>query len=260
MSRSVYIVIPARMNSKRFPAKPLAFINKKMMLQRVWEIANKVKGVNQVLIATDSENLREIAENFGAKVIMTSSSCLTGTDRVAEVASLLGKEEDIFFNLQGDAVLTPSWVIQSVIDKMVNDPSTQIATPAVRLENEALQNFLKQKEMGSSTGTTVVFDLEGKALYFSKLVIPFVREEKRSYLYRHIGLYGYRKDILSKLASLKETPLEKLEKLEQLRALEHGIPIQVVEVDYKGRTHASVDQPADIAIVEELIEKEGELV
>jgi 3-deoxy-manno-octulosonate cytidylyltransferase (CMP-KDO synthetase) len=243
------IVIPARMGSTRFPGKPLAFIHGKAMLQRVWEIASQVKGAS-LLIATDHEEIRRFAEKLGAPVLMTSSSCLTGTDRVAEVARQI--DAPIYFSLQGDAPLTPPWVIQEVLTAMQNDPSIQMATPAVRLQGDALDAFVQSKKEGSSTGTSVVFDHKHNALYFSKALLRPV--------YRHIGLYAYRKETLLRLNTLPEGPFEKAEKLEQLRALENGIPIRVVEVDYRGRTHGSVDRPEDIAVIEALIAQEGELI
>ena len=262
MSESAVIVIPARMTSTRFPNKPLALIKGKTMIERVWHIAKAVPFASQVLIATDSEELKEFAEQFGAEVVMTSSDCVTGTDRVAEVSGKSDKKHSIFFSFQGDAVLTPPWVVEAVLKAMLSDPTIQIATPAVLLQENARAEFIASKRGGSSSGTTVTFDKNGKALYFSKALIPYHREEMHPdrHIYRHIGLYGYRSDTLHTLSQLPEGLFEKSEKLEQLRALENGIPIQVVEVDYRGRTHGSVDRPEDIAFVEQIIEKEGELV
>lgn len=183
------IVIPARMASTRFPNKPLAFIAGKTMIERVWRIGKAVSSAEEVLIATDDQALKTFAEGFGAKVVMTSPDCLTGTDRVAEVSRLF--PEKIFFSLQGDAVLTPPWVIEKVLDEMLASPHLQMATPAVKLEGKALQEFAKSKRAGSSSGTCVVFDQNHNALYFSKSLIPFSRSGEAS-VYRHIGLYAYR--------------------------------------------------------------------
>lgn len=251
---SAVIVIPARMGSTRFPNKPLAVIRNMAMIERVWRIGMAVPEASEVLIATDDLRLKGFAEQFGAKVVMTSPDCPTGTDRVAEVARITGRQ-GIFFSLQGDAPITPPWVIGEVLKAMLADPCVQIATPAVRLEGKMLEEFAETKKKGSSTGTSVVFDKNHNALYFSKSLIPF-----RGPVYRHIGLYGYRADVLQRLNQLPEGPLEKEEKLEQLRALENGISIRVVEVDYRGRTHGSVDRPEDIAFVERIIANEGELL
>lgn len=262
MAETAIIVIPARMASSRFPNKPMAIIKGKTMIERVWRIGKAVMGAHEVLIATDDEQLKTFAEGFGAKVQMTSPGCLTGTDRVAEVSHLPGMKHTIFFSLQGDAVLTPPWVIEKVLKAMIADPSIQIATPAVRLTGQALTDFIASKKRGSSSGTTVVFNKKGDALYFSKALIPFHRDEQSPdrMVYRHIGLYAYRLQTLQQLNQLPEGCLEQSEKLEQLRALEHGIPIRVIPVDYRGRTHGSVDRPEDVAIVEAVIEREGELL
>lgn len=259
MKESAVIVIPARMASTRFPNKPMAIIRKKTMIERVWKIGCAVKGADQVLIATDDENLKRFAESFGANVLMTSAACITGTDRVAEAARLQHQKHTIFFSLQGDAVLTPPWVIEAVLAEMLADPSIQMATPAVRLTGKALLDFVAMKKTGSTSGTTVVFDKNKNALYFSKMLIPYYRDETTP-VYQHIGLYAYRGETLQRLGDLPEGILEKPEKLEQLRALENGIPIRVIPVDYRGRTHGSVDRPEDVWFVEEAIEREGELL
>jgi 3-deoxy-manno-octulosonate cytidylyltransferase (CMP-KDO synthetase) len=262
MSESAVIVIPARMASTRFPNKPLVNISGMTMIERVWRIAKSVKTAREVIIATDDENLKKFAESFGAKVLMTSPDCLTGTDRVAEVSKLLKEPYTIYFSFQGDAVLTPPWVIEAVLKAMVEDPQIQMATPAVHLTNNALLDFIESKRGGSSSGTTVTFNKKGDALYFSKALLPYNRNEMspERMVYRHIGLYAYRKPVLQQLSELPEGIFEKSEKLEQLRALENGIPIRVVQVDYKGRTHGSVDRPEDVAFIESVISKEGELV
>lgn len=262
MTESAVIVIPARMASSRFPNKPLAEIKGRTMIERVWRIAKAVPQASEVIIATDDESLKKFAEGFGAQVMMTSPECLTGTDRVAEASRALGKKHSIFFSFQGDAVLTPPWVIESVLQAMLSDPAIAMATPAVQLTGKALADFVESKRGGSSSGTTVAFDKRGRALYFSKALIPYHRDEGHPdrVIYRHIGLYAYRAETLQQLSELPEGDFEKSEKLEQLRALENGIAIQVVPVDYRDRTHGSVDRPEDVSFVENIIEKEGELV
>lgn len=160
------IVIPARMASTRFPNKPLAMIKGKTMIERVWRIGMAVPGASEVIIATDDAKLKTFAEGFGAKVLMTSSTCLTGTDRVAEVSYLPGMKHTIFFSLQGDAVLTPPWVIEQVLLAMIADPTIQIATPAVHLTGKALTDFVLSKKAGSSSGTTVTFNKKGRRPLF----------------------------------------------------------------------------------------------
>jgi 3-deoxy-manno-octulosonate cytidylyltransferase (CMP-KDO synthetase) len=256
--RNVCIVIPARMASTRFPNKPLAPILGEPMIKRVWRIAKSVEGADEVIIATDDPLLKDFAEGFGASVVMTSPDCLTGTDRVAEIARLMPQCE-LFFNLQGDAVLTPPWVIGEVLKGILDDPEVEIATPAVLLEGQAKIDFISSKRGGSTSGTCVVFDRKGNALYFSKGLIPLSRDGTGP-IYRHIGLYAYKRETLLRFTQLKESPLEKAEKLEPLRALENGISIRVVPVDYRGRTHGSVDRPEDVLFVESIIQREGELL
>ena len=256
------IIIPARYESSRFPGKPLAQINGLSMIERVWRIATSCQHADNVMIATDSDIIREHVEQFGAKAVMTDESCRTGTDRVAEAATHLQDDNAIIVSLQGDAVLTPPWIIDEVIRAMKQHPEVCLATPVVKLMGKSLHDFLEHKKVSPSSGTTAVFDLQFNALYFSKRPLPFdyAAQSDDAYLYRHIGLYGYRLKTLKQLQSLPQSPLEKQEKLEQLRALENGIPIRVVCVDYQGRSHGSVDTPHDVKVVEKIIAKEGELV
>jgi 3-deoxy-manno-octulosonate cytidylyltransferase (CMP-KDO synthetase) len=264
---SVVIVIPARYGSTRFPGKPLAPILGKTLLQRTWLIAKAVKGADSVLIATDDDRICQHALSFGAEVQMTPTNCTNGTERCLSALSLRKLRPEIVINLQGDAVLTPPAVIEPLIAALTTNPEIEIATPATRLSLDAYEKLAQQKASGQAGGTLVTFDSKGRALYFSKSIIPFVRDLKdcrdnRSPLpvFRHIGLYGYRFEALSRLAALSATPLEKAEGLEQLRALENGMHIQVVQVDYKGRTHWSVDSPEDAELVKNIILAEGELL
>lgn len=256
------IVIPARFGSSRFPGKPLALIYGKSLLHRVWSIAKAVTNVEDIFITTDDDRIQKHATEFGAKVIMTPSSCENGTIRVYEAIKSLKILPDIIINLQGDAVLTPPWVIQSLLDAMAKDKNIGFATLATKISVEQYNKMRAAKNEGSVGGTMVVFDQKNNALYFSKSMIPFLRNNNINNppLYRHIGLYGYSYNTLKKYLELIPAPLEQIESLEQLRALENGIPIRVVIVDYKGRTHCAVDSPQDIGIVEKIISKEGELV
>ena len=259
------IIIPARFGSSRFIGKPLALINNKSLLQRVWSIAKAVNNIQGVYITTDDVRIAEHAREFGAQVIMTPSSCENGTVRVYEAAKnrkILPNTPDIIINLQGDAVLTPPWVIQTLVDTMLIDQNIGLATLATKISTQQYNEMRGAKNNGAVGGTMVVFANNHNALYFSKSMIPFLRNINSENLpiYRHIGLYGYRYPILEQYIALTPTPLEQLEGLEQLRALEHGIPIRVVEVDYRGRTHCAIDSPGDVAIVENIIAKEGELI
>lgn len=254
------IVIPARYGSSRLPGKPLALIAGVSLLQRVWRIASAVSHVDKVVVATDDERIVEHGESFGAHCVMTPPECRNGTERVHATLDALKISPEIVINLQGDAVLTPPWVIQGVVDALLKNRTVDIATPAVVLDNESYLKLKESKARGEVGGTTVVFDREYNALYFSKSLIPFRRGDVDTPVYRHIGLYGYRADALSRYIQLPETPLERAEQIECLRALEYGMKIRVVPVDYRGRSHCSVDSESDIRRAEELIVREGELV
>lgn len=250
------------MGSTRFPGKPLAKIAGTAMLERVWKIARSVPEADDVVIATDSEEIKKFAESFGAQALLTSEECATGTDRVAQAAELLGGQHDIVFSFQGDAVLMPPSVLTSVIEEMRRNSDIGIATPAVALLGERKQEFVAEKRKGGTTGTSVVFDQARNALYFSKGLVPNPRDgdvEAMS-LFLHIGLYGYRRDTLKRFTELPQSPLESIEKLEQLRALENGIGIRIVLVNTEGRSLHSVDSPDDVGQVEAIIKAEGELL
>lgn len=259
---SVIIVIPARYGSTRLPGKPLALIGGKSLIYRTWLIAKAVQHVDQVYIATDDERIRSHAEAFGAQVVMTPIECRNGTERALFTADTLTTRPDIILNLQGDAVLTPPWVIQALLDSVLHDPSIGFATTATQMNIEQMKRMIASKQQGAVGGTTVVFDKQDNALYFSKSMIPYLREKEMGNLpvYRHIGLYVYRYPVLKQYLELAPTPLEQAEGLEQLRALENGIPIKIVKVDYRGRTHWAVDSQQDIDVVENIITEEGELV
>ncbi len=260
---SAIIVIPARYGSTRLPGKPLAMIAGKTLLHRIWSIAMAVQHVEGVYIATDDERIKAHAESFGAQVIMTPVDIPNGTERAFHAATALAQTPEIVLNLQGDAVLTPPWVIQALIDYMQANPVVPLATTAVRMTLEQYQQMRQAKQTGAVGGTTVVFDKQDNALYFSKSIIPFMRQipdPARLPVFRHIGLYVYRYATLKQYLALPQTELEQIEGLEQLRALEHGIPIKVVQVDYRGRSHCAIDSQADIDYVKTIIAKEGELL
>jgi 3-deoxy-manno-octulosonate cytidylyltransferase (CMP-KDO synthetase) len=259
----IAIVIPARYGSSRLPGKPMAAIRGRSLLARVWRIAQAVQGVSAVYVATDDERVADHARSFGARVIMTDSTCENGTERAWQAMGRIDPRPDAVINLQGDAVLTPPWVVQGLVDAFHADSSLTMVTAAVALTWQTYGDLLRLKQVSPSSGTTVTMDRWGRALYFSKGIIPYLRkkdETKPPPVHRHIGIYGYSLPVLEQMSVLAPTPLEQAEGLEQLRALENGIPIKVVLVDYRGRTHGSVDSPEDIPEVEAIIDREGELV
>jgi 3-deoxy-manno-octulosonate cytidylyltransferase (CMP-KDO synthetase) len=228
------IVIPARYASTRFPGKPLADLWGKPLIQHVYERAGQARAAGRVVIATDDRRIAAAAEGFGAEVVMTSRDHATGTDRVAEVAA--GAEAELVVNVQGDEPLIEPEAVDAAVAPLAADQSIPMGTlccPLEEAEGLANPNVVK-----------VVVDGEGFALYFSRLPIPFVRDPSSGVTrQRHIGLYVYRREFLLELASLPPTPLEQAERLEQLRALEHGHRIRVVEV---ARAWPGVDTPGDL--------------
>ena len=251
------IIIPARYGSTRLPGKPLIDIAGKTMVERVWRLAKQVSGVSAVLVATDDDRIAEEVASFGGEAVMTPEACKNGTERALAAVEACGLSPDVVINLQGDAPLTPPWVIQAMVDEMASGNTADICTPATRLTGEKLDYFLRDKEITPQTGTSVVMDKDQNALYFSKSILPFSRHEREE-VFRHVGLYAYRLDVLKALCALPESPLERAEKLEQLRALENGYAIKVTIVDYRGRSHASVDALEDVARVEAILASEGE--
>jgi 3-deoxy-manno-octulosonate cytidylyltransferase (CMP-KDO synthetase) len=257
------IVIPARYGSSRFPGKPLAMVAGRSLLERVWRIGSAVRGVDRVVIATDDQRIVTHATGFGAECVLTSESCANGTERAYEAVQKLQISPQCIVNLQGDAVLMPPWVLSALVEEIKRDASVKIATPAVRLSHDQYRELVKVKGSGVVSGTTVTFAKNNDALYFSKGIIPFVRSEPEgelSAVWQHIGVYAYTAEALERYISLPVGFFEGVEQLEQLRALEHGIPIRVVPVSMQGRTMWSVDNPYDVGHVEKIISSEGELV
>ena len=253
------IVIPARWGSTRFPGKPLAPVRGVPMLRRVHALARAAAPSARVVIATDDDRIAAFAAGIGAETAMTDPTIRNGTERAAAVLATLGEDPPFVLNLQGDAVLTPPWVIAALLEAAA-DPAVRMATPATRMSPDALARLAAAKAAGEVGGTTVVTGRDGDALYFSKAIIPFRRDGSDTPVFRHVGLYGYRPDTLRALVALEPGPLERAESLEQLRALENGIPVRVVPVDYRGRTHWGVDTPDDLRRCEAIIAAEGELL
>ena len=241
-------IIPARFQSSRFPGKPLAEIQGYPMIRWVYERALAADVFVDVLIATDDERIVAAVTNFSGQAVMTPSDLPSGTDRVAFVAENM--DVDVIINLQGDEPLVRPELLRKLCSVFDND-EVLMATPVKRVSSgEALFN---------PNLARVVVDKNGNALYFTRAVIPFNRDEDEKdrwqhyfdYL-QHIGIYAYRKDFLLKFARLPEGNLEKIEKLEQLRVLEHGFPIRTVMTDYDSM---SVDTPEDLVKLNNYIQE-----
>ena len=259
--QTLTIIIPARYQSSRYPGKPLVVVNGKTMIERVYEIARKVKNISSVYVATDDDRIASHAQGFGAKVLMTSEACRNGTERVAEAAGALEDEAELYINLQGDAPLTPPHFIDAMIDVMARETQFAMATPAVRCDEQTLRHFQDDRRNGRVGGTTVVTDSHGRALYFSKEVVPYVPPGPPPNpipVMHHVGLYAYRPELLSRYVGWGPCPLEQLEGLEQLRVLEHGEPIRVVEVTAGGRPFWEINNPEDVPRVEAVLKQYGD--
>ncbi|PFG61531.1 3-deoxy-manno-octulosonate cytidylyltransferase (CMP-KDO synthetase) [Thioclava sp. ES.031] len=259
---SVLIVIPARYASSRYPGKPLVELTgatgeKKTLIQRSWEAATQVGGVDRVVVATDDDRIREACEAFGAEVVMTSESCRNGTERCAEAAATLGGDFDIVVNLQGDAPLTPAWFIEDLVAGLRANDWAELATPVLRCEGAMLNSLLEDRQNGRVGGTTAVFGAGNRGLYFSKEVIPFTSEtfadEAPTPVFHHVGVYAYRPDTLAAYASWPIGPLETLEGLEQLRFLENGRAVLCTEVESRGRQFWELNNPSDVARIESMM-------
>lgn len=247
----ILAVIPARWGSTRFPGKPLARIAGKPMVQWVYEKVKQMKRIEDVIIATDDERVLRETIDFGAKAEMTSIHLASGTDRVAEVAAR-HREFEIVLNVQGDEPLISPRVLDAVAEPLEHDATLSIATAITRIaQTDDLQNPNVVK---------VVLNHKRNALYFSRAPIPFYRSRadlqkslQAAPPYRHLGIYGYRRETLMRLTKLEPSPLEQAEQLEQLRFLEAGFTIHCVEVESFG---PGVDCPEDIPKVEALLKKE----
>jgi 3-deoxy-manno-octulosonate cytidylyltransferase (CMP-KDO synthetase) len=234
-------IIPARYASTRFPGKPLAEINGKSMIRRVFEQASKATSIDKVIVATDDERIYNHVLNFGGAAVYTSSNHQTGTDRCAEVTEKKEKGYDVVINIQGDEpYINPEQINQ--VAELFNNANTQLGTLIKILKDE--------NELKSNSIIKVLKNNHNEALYFSRNVIPYLRNFNTSIplvnqfnYYKHIGIYGYRTDILAEITQLKQSKLELAESLEQLRWIENGYKITLAETIFESH---SVDLPEDI--------------
>lgn len=238
-------VIPARYASSRRPGKPLALIAGKSMIQRVYEQCTKSGLLQSVCVATDDTRIAEAVAAFGGHAVMTREDHPSGTDRVAEAASKL--EADIIVNIQGDQpFIAPSMIDEAVAPLLEEDPE-EVSTLMFPITNE--------DDLHNPNVVKVVTDLAGRALYFSRSLVPYPRGSVQHTVFEHVGLYVYRKDTLLRLTRLPATPLERVESLEQLRWLQHGLRIRVTESTVPDRAfHGfSIDTPEDFERAEQML-------
>lgn len=266
---SIALIIPARYGSTRFPGKPLAEIGGKSMLSHVVEVARKAaKGHDdiRIAVATEDERIQRHCEvDIDVTCIMTSDNCRTGSDRINEAAQALSPAPGFVINIQGDVPFTPPSVVKAMIDAFKAHPEAEVMSPCHQLTWDELDTLRERKKQTPFSGTTVTFDKSKKALWFSKNIIPSIRKEDEmrktdthSPVWRHIGIYGYRTDILEKFVQMPSGHYETLEGLEQLRFLENGISVQMVPVEVDaGIIHSGIDSPEDLAHAENILAQQA---
>jgi len=250
------IIIPARYASTRYPGKPLVPLRgvngvARSLLERSI-IAARATGL-PVWVATDDARIADEAARVGAPVILTSERCRNGTERVAEAVARAGIAAQVVVNLQGDAPLTPPHFVAALIAALRADPDAAMATPALRCDPQALGNLLADRAAGRVGATTVVRDQRGRALYFSKEVLPFAGSWPGTGtvpVFHHVGLYAYRPEALQRYVALPPGDLEQLEGLEQLRFLENGLPVLATEVTAPGAVFWELNNPSDVPLIE----------
>lgn len=259
MSGDILIVIPARYASQRYPGKPLAELKgasgeAKTLIERSWEAARRVGSASRVVVASDSDEILDAARSFGAEAIYTSSDCRNGTERCAELLSSLDEEPEIVVNLQGDAPLIPDWFVEDLIAAMRADPSIDVATPVVRCGRTLYEKLVADEKREIVGGTFAAVSSAGDAHYFSKRIIPHFDLGKIGDgplpVLLHIGLYAYRPAALRRYVAGEPTLLEQLEGLEQLRFLDLGARIRVVEVKSPEWEIWELNNPSDIPHIE----------
>ncbi len=241
----LYVIIPARYGSSRFPGKPLVMINGRPMIQHVMERAGQAAGVAMVAVATDDERIASAVEAFGGRAVMTPAALRTGSDRVAAAAQALGvDDDDLVVNVQGDQPLLPPEVINETALPLRHEPKINMSTPVVAIT--------RPEEIGDPNHVKVVMDEWGNALYFSRQAIPFPRDGGEVTYFKHLGVYVYRKAFLDVFASLPTGRLENLEKLEQIRVLEAGHRVRCVVTQFDS---PEVDRPEDARRVADLMNR-----
>lgn len=258
---NVTIIIPARYASSRYPGKPLVELKgsdgiSKSLIRRSWETAQTVGNVRDVFVATDDQRIKDHVEAFGGSVIMTSKTCQNGTERCADALQYLKHTPDLIVNLQGDAPLTPPWFVEDLIAYMAKHDDADVATPVLRCDQETLNNFKADRAQGRVGGTTAVFDHNHHALYFSKEVIPYVKDNatfETVPVFHHVGVYAYRLPALKAYRGWPMGVLEDNEGLEQLRFMERGKNVACVEVEARGRVFWELNNPVDVARIESVL-------
>ena len=262
---NVAVLIPARFASSRYPGKPLVELKgaggtPKPLIQRSVEAARRVPGVSGVYVVTDDDRIADACGGFGVGVLRTSPECRNGTERCAEALAQL-HEPDLVINFQGDALLTPPGFVTALIDHMAANPNAEVATPAMRQRTSEVRALQAEEAQGRVGGTSVVTDNNGRALYFSKKLIPYLPrgalDGELSPIQLHIGIYAYRPRALDTYVATPISELEQLEGLEQLRFLAAGIAVDVVEVETPPFILRELNNPEDVEPIEAALAAAG---
>lgn len=230
------------------------------LIERSWRAAIVVAAPEKIWVATDDQRIADAVRAFGGQVVLTPPDCRNGTERCAAALALLGDIAPVIVNLQGDAPLTPDFVVTDLVKALRADPHAVMATPAIRCSPTLYRHLVSDQAQGRVGGTTVVFNRERRALYFSKRVIPHVaadREDAHSYVYLHLGVYAYQPQALRSYSAAPPSQLEQLEGLEQLRFLETGSAIRVVDFEPIGWDCLELNNPEDIPAIEAVLRQRG---
>jgi 3-deoxy-manno-octulosonate cytidylyltransferase (CMP-KDO synthetase) len=259
------ILIPARYASSRYPGKPLVELKgasgvRKPLIERSVAAARRVKGVSGVFVVTDDDRIADACAPARVGVIMTSAGCRNGTERCAEALAQI-HDPDLIINFQGDALLTPPEFVEALIGHLAKNGDVEVATPAMRLERDEVLALRAEEQAGRVGGTTVVTRSDGRALYFSKRLIPYLPphalEGDLTPMKLHVGVYAYRTRALDLYRDTPPSELETLEGLEQLRFLEAGVPIEVVDVETPPFALRELNNPEDVPPIEEALAMAG---
>jgi 3-deoxy-manno-octulosonate cytidylyltransferase (CMP-KDO synthetase) len=249
------IIIPARFASTRFPGKPLALLRgaggvARPLIEWSWRAARRAFADLPIFVATDDHRIVAEVERFGAQALLTSPKCRNGTERCAEAAAQLGDQLSVVINLQGDALLTPPDILQALQCRMLTDSDVAVATPAIRAEGPTLAHLLEEQRAGRVGGTTVITNAVGDALYFSKHLLPHGAATAGSPVHLHLGVYAYRRSALALYADAAPSAAELAEGLEQLRFLDQGVRVAVVDCAPPDQLTAELNNPEDAAPIE----------
>ena len=263
---SFAIIIPARYASQRYPGKPLVALRgaggtARTLIERSWQCASAVPNCAGVWVATDDERIAAEVARFGGNVVMTSPECANGTERCGDAVARLGQVADIIVNLQGDAPLSPVFAVAQLVERLEEDIAAVMATPAVRCSRSLYEHLAADAAQGRAGGTTAVFDRASHALYFSKRLLPYLpaapNDAQIAAVHLHLGLYAYRPAALALYRDAVPSVLEQIEGLEQLRFLDLGLTVAIVQLNPLSWDSIELNNPSDVPALERVLAERG---